>query len=97
MFLLDPGVRRMAGVSALVHALYAAGAAAALRAGDRWAVLWLALLAAKVAGEQLHGPVGLLAGPIATSAHLYGTVTGLLTGFLIRSPGDSEPLGVSIG
>jgi rhomboid family GlyGly-CTERM serine protease len=84
VFLLDPGVERMAGASALAHALLAAGAAAALRAGDRRAVPWLALLAAKVAWEQLGGPVSLLSGRIAASAHLYGTVAGFVLGWAAR-------------
>jgi rhomboid family GlyGly-CTERM serine protease len=77
---LAPEVAAMAGLSGVLHGLAAAGAIAALRAGERLGWTVLALLAAKVAWEQLAGgsaaAEAALGGAIAVDAHLYGLVSG---------------------
>jgi rhomboid family GlyGly-CTERM serine protease len=82
-----PEVGAMAGLSGALHGLAAAGALAAVRAGERlgWAVL--ALLVAKVAWEQISGgsaaAQAALGGAIAVDAHLYGLVSGALAGCVV--------------
>ena len=57
VLLLQPEVRVMTGLSGLLHGLLAAGAVAEVRRGERLAGLFLGLLAAKVAWEQIVGPL----------------------------------------
>jgi rhomboid family GlyGly-CTERM serine protease len=89
---LHPDVRAMSGLSGLLHGLWAAGATAEVRRGERAAWLLLGLLALKIAWEQLAGPAGgsALGGRIAVHAHAYGALGGLLTGFKL-SAGAAPP------
>jgi rhomboid family GlyGly-CTERM serine protease len=79
---IPPRVDWYVGLSGVLHGLVAAGAlATALRRQP--IAIWLgAGLAAKLAWEQLVGPVPFTAaavgGPVVVEAHLYGTVGGLL-------------------
>jgi rhomboid family GlyGly-CTERM serine protease len=59
VLLLQPEVRVMAGLSALLHGLLAAGAAAEVRRGERLGWAFLIVLAVKVAWEQISGPTPL--------------------------------------
>ena len=97
VLLLRPEVRVMAGLSALLHGLLAAGATAQVRRGERWAWLFLGVLAAKVAWEQLLGPapLGVIAGSgrLAVDAHAYAAASGLLAGLMLSAPGHREPPG----
>jgi rhomboid family GlyGly-CTERM serine protease len=97
---LQPDVRVMAGLSALLHGLLAAGAAAEVRRGERVAWLLLAVLAAKVAGELLAGPAapsaGIVGREVAVGAHACGALAGLLAGLVLPvevRPAGSAPSG----
>ena len=59
VLLLQPDVRVMSGLSALLHGLLAAGAAAQVRRGERVGWVFLIVLAVKVAWEQISGPTPL--------------------------------------
>jgi rhomboid family GlyGly-CTERM serine protease len=87
VLLLQPEVRVMAGLSALLHGLLAAGAAAEVRRGERLGWAFLIVLAVKVAWEQISGPTPLtraaLGGGIATGAHAFGALAGLLAGLAL--------------
>jgi rhomboid family GlyGly-CTERM serine protease len=87
VLLLQPEVRVMAGLSGLLHGLLAAGAAAEVRRGERLAWVFLGLLAAKIAWEQLAGPMPLGAATvgerIAVGAHACGALAGLLAGLAL--------------
>jgi rhomboid family GlyGly-CTERM serine protease len=88
VYFLRPEVRAMAGLSAVLHGLLGAGAVAAVRRGQRAGWLLLAVLAAKLASEQVLGaPTALgtaLGGAIAVDAHLYGALAGGLAGLAAR-------------
>lgn len=76
----DPRVTWYVGVSGLLHGLMAAGAFAYVRRGDPLGWVMAGLLAAKLAYEQLHGPLP-FAGrgvPVVVDAHLYGALAGLV-------------------
>jgi rhomboid family GlyGly-CTERM serine protease len=86
VFVFEPRTRAMVGLSGLLHGLMAAGAVGAVRRGERLGWLVLAVLAVKIASEQLGGPSpasALLGGPIATGAHFYGAVAGVLAAALL--------------
>ena len=93
VLLLEPQVRAMAGLSGLLHGLLAAGAVAQVRQDERVGWVFLALLAAKVAWEQIAGAAplvaGALGGSIATGAHAWGAATGLLAGLAVPTPSRS--------
>lgn len=87
VLLMQPHVRAMAGLSGLLHGLLAAGATAEVRRGERIGWIYLGLLAVKVGWEQLAGSTpltqGVLGGAIATGAHAFGALTGLLAGLVL--------------
>lgn len=84
---LRPSALSMAGLSALLHGLLAAGGLAAAAGGlaaaggRRLGLAALGLLAAKLTAEQIAGPLpwtgAALGGGIAVDAHLYGALGGL--------------------
>lgn len=81
----DPQLAWYVGVSGVLHGLMAAGVVAYVRRGDPLGWIMAALLAAKLAYEQFHGPLP-FAGrgvPVVVDAHLYGAAAGLLTGILL--------------
>jgi rhomboid family GlyGly-CTERM serine protease len=82
LFVFHPEVRAMAGLSAVLHGLMAAGAVADSMRGRRLARAFAVLLAAKLAWEQAFGSTSALAGPVAVEAHLYGAIAGAAVGAL---------------
>jgi rhomboid family GlyGly-CTERM serine protease len=89
VLLLHPEVRAMAGLSATLHGLLAAGSVAAIRSGDRLGWLFLAILATKLAWEPLAGgsvAPAALGGPVALQAHRYGALAGALCGLALTRP-----------
>ncbi len=87
LWLFDDQVAWYVGLSGVLHALFAAGALAELALGVRSARWLLAGLVAKLAWEQLLGPLPLTAesagGPVIVNAHLYGALGGALACGLI--------------
>ena len=91
MLFLHADVRAMAGLSAVVHGLMAAGAVVEVRRGQRAAWLFLAALGAKLAWEQLGGATAagrFLGGGVAVDAHLYAAMAGALAAPFVRLPRD---------
>jgi len=83
LYAFDPGVQWYVGLSGVLHGLVACGALMMLRARDFRIGAALALgLVAKLAFEQLHGPLPFTqasaGGPVIIAAHLYGTLSGTL-------------------
>ena len=81
----DPQVTWYVGASGLLHGLMAAGVVAYVRRRDPLGWIMMGLLAAKLAYEQLHGPLP-FAGrgvPVVVDAHLYGASAGLLIAVLL--------------
>jgi rhomboid family GlyGly-CTERM serine protease len=91
VLLLQPDLRVMAGLSALLHGLLAAGAVAGVRRGERLGFVLLGVLAVKVAWEQLAGPTphAVLRGEVAVGAHALGALCGLLAGLAL--PVEARP------
>lgn len=85
----DPQLAWYVGASGVLHGLMAAGVVAYVRRRDPLGWIMAGLLAAKLAYEQLHGPLP-FAGrgvPVVVDAHLYGALAGLLTAiFLTWTP-----------
>lgn len=82
LYVLDPTVLWYVGLSGVLHGLVAAGALALLvRRQTLGAVLAIGL-GAKLAFEQIVGPVPFTAesvgGPVVVAAHLYGSAGGLI-------------------
>jgi rhomboid family GlyGly-CTERM serine protease len=70
------------GLSGLLHGLLIAGLVAGVRARDREALVLGVLVAAKLAWEQVVGPLpgseSTSGGAVIIDAHLYGAIGGLL-------------------
>ncbi len=86
LWFLRPDLAWYLGASGVLHGLWAAAGVAARR---RWPLeghVTLALLAAKLAGEQWLGPLSPSAEglPVIVDAHLYGAVGGLLVALALR-------------
>jgi len=94
--LFDPGLEWYVGFSGVLHGCMAAGLVAWLRAGrDALTVSVAALFAAKLAWEQLFGPVPFTAGtlslPVVFQAHSYGAIGGALAAWwLLRARRDGD-------
>lgn len=72
------------GASAWLHGVFACGAVAMIRGGERLGWVAAVVFAAKLAWEQWQGPLPLTHGPVVTVSHLYGAVGGLAAGLLLR-------------
>ena len=82
LYLFDPEVFAYVGFSGTLHGLIIAGAIADLRTYPKSAALLLALVAAKLAWEQVFGPLpgseSVAGGSVVVNAHLYGAIAGAL-------------------
>lgn len=88
LWYLDKGLEWYVGLSGVLHGLLFAGLIMGMseRAGDAIAVS--VALVAKLAYEQMAGPLpgsqGAAGGLVVVNAHLYGFIAGGLAGLLIR-------------
>jgi rhomboid family GlyGly-CTERM serine protease len=80
---LAPQIQWYVGVSGVLHGVWAAGAIAGLKRGDRTAAWLLGLLVVKLTVEQIYGPRSLEAAlPVVIQAHVYGAVGGAVVALL---------------
>ncbi len=93
-WVLEPRLEWYVGLSGVLHGLLAAGIVAGWdgRRAESW--LLAGVLAAKLAWEQLAGPLpgseAAAGGPVVTVAHLYGALGGSLAGLAaVRRRGAS--------
>jgi rhomboid family GlyGly-CTERM serine protease len=87
LWLRDPQIAWYVGASGALHGMMAAGVLSYIRRGDPLGWIMAGLLAAKIAFEQLHGPLP-FAGrgvPVVVAAHLYGALGGLLAAVVVMS------------
>lgn len=97
LWLLDPGLEWYVGLSGLLHGMLLAGIVVLSLAGSRDLLVLGLLVAAKVVWEQLNGPLpgseGLAGDAVVVNAHLYGALSGALSGvaaaLLIRARRDA--------
>ncbi len=89
--LIDEDLAWYVGLSGILHALFASGAITSLYARQDNAILLLAALVIKLVWEQLAGPIPLTeassGGAVIVDAHLWGSLGGLLAGWLLRLQG----------
>lgn len=91
---LNPWLDWYVGLSGLLHGLLAGGLVAALGKRDREAAVIAAFVLAKLAWEQVAGPLpgseSTAGGTVIVDAHLYGAVGGILgalvAGVTVRPP-----------
>ena len=81
----SPGVEWYVGISGALDTLWAAGAIALLNRRDRFGWVLAGFLVAKLAYEQLWGPLPFSSvesgGKVIVDAHLYGALAGAVIGF----------------
>ncbi len=94
-YLFDPQLQVALGMSAVLHGLFVFGALREIRVYPQSGLVLLALLCAKLVWEYrygaLPGSATLAGGEVATSAHLYGAIGGVLVAGILylRMPGNS--------
>jgi len=86
-WLWEPQLASYVGLSGLLHGILAAGIVAGLRLQHREAYLLGAVVVAKLAYEQLIGPMPgseqSTGGAVIVAAHLYGALTGAVAGAVV--------------
>jgi rhomboid family GlyGly-CTERM serine protease len=87
-WLLRPELLWYVGMSGFLHGILAAGLVPRLRRMQPETAVLAVLLVAKIAWEQIGGPLpgseSTSGGPVVVAAHLYGAVGGVLGAFLAR-------------
>jgi rhomboid family GlyGly-CTERM serine protease len=87
LLLLQPNLVTYVGLSGVLHGLMSAGATAAVRRGERAAIIMLVALGAKIGFESVHGAASateaLIGGRVVTAAHLYGAISGILVALAV--------------
>jgi len=82
MLLFNPELKWYVGLSGVLHGMFVAGAVISIKAGYRAELLLLVLLTAKLAWEQVVGPLPgsaeFAGGNVIVDAHLYGAISGLI-------------------
>ena len=95
LFWLNPEIRYVVGMSALLHGLFAAGALAEMRPGGWIGPGMLGLLTLKLVWEQVVGPMPgveqALGAGIALDTQVYGALSGLLTGGVLMLRHSPKP------
>jgi rhomboid family GlyGly-CTERM serine protease len=94
LWLFDPTLHWYVGLSGMLHGLLLAGAIRNLRTLPGESAVICAAVAAKLAYEQIAGPMpgseSVAGGAVVISAHLYGAVGGALAGLIfwhrVRAP-----------
>lgn len=83
---IDTDLLWYVGLSGVLHGLLAAGAVRGLRVARMESVVFILVLAAKLAGEQIVGAMpgsaALSGGVVIVNAHLYGAIGGLTSALL---------------
>ena len=87
LYFLDPQLIWYVGLSGLLHGLFIAGGIRLLGRDTRFAVLLLALFAAKLSWEQMVGSLpgtsDMAGGPVVVDSHLYGAIGGAVAALLL--------------
>jgi rhomboid family GlyGly-CTERM serine protease len=84
LWFVSTGLRWYVGASALLHGVFACGAIAMIRGGERIGWIALVVFIAKLVWEQWQGPLPLTQGPVVTLSHIYGAAGGVLAGVVLR-------------
>jgi rhomboid family GlyGly-CTERM serine protease len=86
---LDRDLGWYVGMSGLLHGLLVAGIVSRFRAAKAESLALAVVVAAKIAWEQLAGPLPgsefSAGGPVVVNAHLYGAIAGILAGGLLHT------------
>ncbi|MGI9247786.1 MAG: rhombosortase [Woeseiaceae bacterium] len=88
LWIFDPELQWYVGLSGLLHGILAAGLIAHLNKPDYGTIALAVLLLAKLAWEQLSGPLpgseGTAGGVVVVDSHLFGTLGGVLAAIMLR-------------
>jgi len=95
LLLFNPELDWYVGLSGMLHGLFVTGLLVNLRSGYKLEWLLLAAVIAKLAWEQTHGAMpgsaAIAGGAVIVDAHLYGAVSGIVTGLLLKPLAPHQP------
>ncbi|NNC57692.1 MAG: rhombosortase [Woeseiaceae bacterium] len=87
-WLLDPDLMWYVGLSGLLHGILAAGLVEKLKKPDAETIALAVLVLAKLAWEQVNGPLpgseGTSGGAVVVDSHLFGALGGVVAAMLFR-------------
>ncbi|MGL4474128.1 MAG: rhombosortase [Shewanella sp.] len=87
LFWFYPTTLGFVGLSGILHGLFAYAVVQDLRRKDKWGVILLMAVAAKIIAEQTLGPQALssqlIGARVADESHLIGAIAGLFLGLLL--------------
>jgi rhomboid family GlyGly-CTERM serine protease len=88
LLLMEPQLKWYVGLSGALHGLFAAGIVLSFNNEPRIQLLFAILLFCKLLYEQLFGPLPgsekMTETTIVVNSHLYGAITGIITGILLK-------------
>lgn len=88
LLLFNPQLDWYVGLSGMLHGVFVTGLLLNLRRGYRLEWLLLAALVVKLVWEHYHGAMpgsaAIAGGPVIVDAHLYGAISGIVTGLLLQ-------------
>lgn len=94
LWFLHPGVNWYVGLSGVLHGLVAAAAVGLCRARARLGLVIAVVLAAKLLGEAITGPLpytaSIAGGHVIVQAHLWGALGGAVWALLARRPEGTQ-------
>ncbi len=89
LLLFEPQLKWYVGLSGALHGVFAAGIILSLKSEPKFQILLAFLLFFKLVYEQFMGPLpgtGEIAKfPVIVNSHLYGAITGIITGIFLFS------------
>ena len=92
LLLLEPQLKFYVGLSGALHGLFAAGIVLSFKSEPKMQLLLATLLCIKLLYEQFMGPLPgsekMTHVPVIVNSHLYGAITGLIAGFLLKLRGS---------
>ena len=88
ILILEPQLKWYVGLSGALHGLFAAGIVLSFRSEPKLQFLLAILLSSKLIYEQIMGPLPgteqTTSVPVLVNSHLYGAITGIITGYLLK-------------
>ena len=88
LLFFEPQIKWYVGLSGALHGLFAAGIILSFKSEPGFMFVFAIFLSAKLLYEQLSGPLPgsaeMITLPVIVNSHLYGAISGIIIGIIIR-------------